>query len=231
MKILSDLRLIRGASGSRHGGIHWYEWKPKDEALTGPTAPDLFLLHPMPHAGSFFNLIAPFLAAGRTVVAPDYPGYGRSDALNVRPTIAVYAEAMIDTIRARNTHGRADLFGFHTGCLLASEMSLNYPEEVHRIVQVDVPYFDEAKRKELLGEDWATGGFVAAFSYPGEKRYPKVRHANLVIATDSSLLEPSGQAAAAIPGCEFLEMAEVKEPALENGAEVISQATIDFLDR
>ena len=228
---MSDLRLIRGASPSRYGGIHWYEWKPKDEALIEEEAPDLLLLHPMPHDGSFFTTIAPFLAAGRTVIAADYPGYGRSDPFGETPSISVYAEAMIDTIRARNTQGRADLLGFHTGCLVATEMALSYPDEIHRTVQVDVPYFLEEKRQQMLGEEWATGGFIAAFNYPCEARYPQLRHDSLVVATGADLLEPTRAAAAAIPACELLEFPEVQAPALENGAEPISAASLAFFDR
>jgi alpha-beta hydrolase superfamily lysophospholipase len=227
---MSDLRIIRGASPSRHGGIHWYEWKPKDEARIGPIAPDLVLLHPMPHDGAFFNTIAPFLAAGRTVIAPDYPGYGRSDPFGGTPSIEIYADAMMDTIRARDTHGKADLFGFHTGCLVATEMSLRYPAEVHRLVEIDVPYFDAVKRRELLDKDWAVGGFVAAFSYPCEERYAKLEHKTLVVATASDLLEPSRNAAEVIPGSVLKEFPDIEASALENGAAAISKATLEFLD-
>jgi len=227
---MSDLRQIRGASPSRFGGIHWFEWKPKDEALVGPAAADLILLHPLPHDGAFFNVIAPYLAAGRTVIAPDYPGYGKSDALGCAPTIEIYAQAMIDMVRARDTHGRVDLFGFHTGCLVATEMSLKYPTEIHRLVQVDVPYFKAKKRKKLLANDWASGGFVAAFNYDCEGRYPLVMHDTLVIATDSDLLEPSWKAATAITGSSLLEFPAVQAPALENGAAAISSAALAFID-
>ncbi|MBT8060396.1 MAG: hypothetical protein KJO33_12415 [Gammaproteobacteria bacterium] len=227
---MSDLRIIRGASPSRHGGIHWYEWKPKDEARIGPEAPDLLLLHPLPRDGAYFNTIAPLLAAGRTVIAAEYPGYGKSDPLHEAPTIRKYAEAMIDTLRARDTHGRADLLGFHEGCLVATEMALNWSDEVHRLIQVDVPYFSEPVRNEMLENDWVKGGFVAAFTYPCENRYPALRHESLVLATDSDLLEPSRAAAAAIRDSRLLEFPEVHEPALENGAVPLSAAALEFLD-
>jgi pimeloyl-ACP methyl ester carboxylesterase len=134
---MSDLRLIRGASPSRFGGIHWFEWKPKDEALVGPAAPDLILLHPEGEDGSFFTAIAPLLTAGRTVIAPDYPGSGKSDPLKVSPTVEIYTDAMIDMIRARDTHGPVNLLGYQEGCLVACEISLRYPTEVNRMVLVD----------------------------------------------------------------------------------------------
>ena len=227
---MSDLRVIRGASHSRYGGIHWHEWKPKDEAAVGPPARDLFVLHPLPHDASFFSVIAPYLAAGRTVVAPEYPGYGKSDPLREDPTIGRYADAMIDVLRARDTHGAADLFGFHTGCLVAVEMSLRYPGEVHRLVQVDVPYYGPTERRRKLREDWAVGGFVAAFSYPCQERYPLVAHDCLLIATDSDLLEPTRTAAATVPGGVLKEFLDIRAPALETGAAAISAATLEFLD-
>ena len=226
---MSDLRMIRGASPSRYGGIHWYEWRPKDEALVGPSEPDLILLHPLPHAGSFFNVIAPYLAAGRTVLAPDYPGYGRSDPLQETPSIAVYAEAMIDVLRGRDTKGAVDLFGFNAGCLVAAEMSLRYPKEVHRQVQVDVPFFTPDARRKMLGEDEATGGFTAVFSYASEDQFPKIVHETLVIATGSNLLEPSREAARSIPGSVLEEFPHLRESVLTNGAAEISKAVLEFL--
>lgn len=228
---MSDLRIIRGASPSRHGGIHWYEWKPKDEARIGPAALDLLLLHPMGKDGTFFSTIAPFLAAGRTVIAAEYPGNGRSDPFNDTPTIGTYADAMIDMVRARNTLGRVDLFGFQAGCLVVAELSLRYPDVVHRQVQVNVPFFNQAKRQEMLAKDWAVGGFIAAFNYPSEERFFKIKHDTLVIATDSVMLDTSRAAARAIRKSELLEFPEVNPPALENGAAVISNATLEFLDR
>ena len=228
---MSDLRIIRGASPSRFGGVHWYEWKPKNEALVGPPAPDLVLLHPLPHDCTYFSVIAPLLAGGRTVIAPDYPGYGKSDALPGMPSIRMYADALIDMLRSRDTHGRVDLFGFHTGCLVATEMSLSYPAEIHRMVQIDVPYFDKAQRDGLLGSECATDGFKATYSYPCEERYPQVKHDTLVIATASDLLDSSRLAAAAVSTSHLLEFQEVSAPALENGAESISRAALEFYDR
>lgn len=196
----------------------------------GPVAPDLVLLHPMPHDGGFFSTIAPLLAAGRTVLAPDYPGYGQSDPLDQEPSIEAYAQAVIDVLRARDTHGAADLLGFHSGCLVATEMALRYSDEVNRTVQIDVPYFTLDKREELLQQEWATGGFRAAFQYASEEHYPRLTHPVLIIATDSSLAVPSRAAAALVPDSDLQEMPGVKEPALIDGAIDLSVAALDFLN-
>lgn len=225
---MSDLRLIRGASNSRYGGIHWYEWKPKEEAVVGPPVRDLFLLHPLPKDGTEFDRIAPYLAAGRTVVAPEYPGYGRSDALREEPTVGKYAEAMIDVVRARDTHGAADLLGHEAGCLVAAEMALRYPSEIHRLVLVDVPFHSAAERREKLREDWAVGGFVAAFSYPSQERFPMVGQACLVVATGCGLQEPTRAAAEALPDSRLIDLPQVSEAPMETGAADISKAALEF---
>ena len=228
---MSDLRLIRGASNSRYGGIHWYEWKPKEEAAVGPPLRDLILLHPLPKDGTVFDRIAPYLAAGRTVLAPEYPGYGRSDALREEPTVGKYAEAMIDVMRARDTHGAADLLGYETGCLVAAEMALRYPSELHRLVMVDVPFYTAAERREKLRDDSAVGGFVAAFSYPSQERFPMVGQSCLVIATGERLLEPTRAAAEALPDSRLLELPQDGDSAMKSAAAEISRAALDFLDR
>ena len=226
---MNEMALTEGDAISRHGRIHFRTWVADDEGVT--TAPVLVLLHPMPHDSGFFSVIAPCLANGRTVVAPDYPGYGASDELAQVPTISLYADAMIEALREAGFKGPYDFFGFHTGCLVAAEISLLYPDETRRLVQVDVPYFDQATRQNLMTTDMAVGGFTAAFSYVGEERFPAIQHDSLVIATASSLLEPSRAAAMAIPGCHLKELPLVEAPALENGAGLISAATLDFLEQ
>jgi pimeloyl-ACP methyl ester carboxylesterase len=224
---VSEIQHTSAHFESDHGQIQVHQWS---NGAPGNAGPDLVLLHPMPHDGLFFGAIAPLLGSGRTVIAPDYPGYGGSDPLDGTPTIGIYAEAMMTALRSREGGLPVDLFGFHTGCLVAVEMSLRYGADVRRLVQVDVPYFDPEKRKELMASDFAVGGFIAAFSYPGEKHYPLLRHDSLVIATSSSLLEPSLAAAAVIPGGSLQKMTDVHEPALENGAEPIARSTLSFLN-
>jgi pimeloyl-ACP methyl ester carboxylesterase len=226
---VQDVITGRGTSASRHGSIHWREWKTTAVAREGVSRPILALLHPLPHAGSFFERIAPLLVARRRVIAPDYPGFGCSDALDSTPTIGLYAEAMIDVLRELSS-APADLFGFHTGCLVGVEMALQFPAEVRRLVQVDVPFFTPEERCDLLSQDRATGGFAAVFSYASQMRYPGLGHECLVLATHSSLLQPSRAAARAIPCCRLREFPEISAPALENGTETIAAAALDFLD-
>lgn len=134
---------------SRHGQVHLRYLLPEGEMTGTPVV----CLHPTPYSGLFYKTIAPYLAAGRGVIAPDYPGYGGSDAGSELPSITEFAEAICDALRVIDAdldiNGPFNLFGFHTGCLVAVEMSLLEPDLVDKLVLVDVPYFQPDKRKEL----------------------------------------------------------------------------------
>lgn len=259
---------------SRHGQIHLRITAP----TSGENAAPLVCLHPTPYSGLFYKTLAPYLAKDRAVIAPDYPGYGGSDAGSDLPSIREFAEAMCDALHELPVNpglkGPFDLFGFHTGCLVAVEMSLIDPDLVGRLVLVDVPYFDSDKRKELyamttkppvftrevaclekswernVGSRWDTQalarsleifteelragegvnrGFHAAFTYPCEAAFATVSKSVQVIATNSSLLEASRTTATLIPGCHLQECPEVEAPAMETWAQVIAEATHDFL--
>lgn len=113
------------------------------------TAAPLLCLHPAPSSGLYFATIMPMLNAGRQVLAPDYPGYGGSDALAEAPTISDYACAMLDLLDAMSLDGNVDVLGFHTGCLVGAEMALEKPGRIRRLLLCDVPYFDTAQRNKL----------------------------------------------------------------------------------
>ncbi len=111
-------------------------------------APPLVCLHPAPYSGLYFTKIMPLL--GRDVIAPDYPGYGGSTRLPAAPSIADYAAVMLECIDALGLEGQVDLFGFHSGCLVAAEMSITAPDRFHRVALCDIPYFDADMQADLI---------------------------------------------------------------------------------
>jgi pimeloyl-ACP methyl ester carboxylesterase len=222
---MADIKQSAGQNLGERFRITWRSWEPANGATKTP----LILLHPLPHSGSFFAAIAPLLAVDRFVFAPDYPGYGASWPLEGPPTISLYAQSVMEAWQAQEISQKPDLFGFHTGCLVAPELALSCPDEVGRLVLVDVPYFSAAECKEKLKEDWAVDGFMAAFSYPAEQLFPAVKKSCLVIATQSALSGPSKAAAAVLPACELVDMPEITAPALEKGASSIAKRTLEFL--
>ena len=109
----------------------------------------LICLHPAPSSGLYFTTVMPLLNRGRTVVAPDYPGYGGSDAAPEEPDIADYAGSMLEFLDTAGFDSPVDVLGFHTGCLVGAEMALAHPDKVRRLILCDVPYFDKEQQAEL----------------------------------------------------------------------------------
>lgn len=118
------------------------------EAAGSRRFPDLLCLHPAPYSGRYFDTVLPLLNDGRRVIAPDYPGYGNSYALSEAPSIADYANAIADAW-LDECDEPVDLLGFHSGCLVAAELSLLQPDRVARLLLIDVPCFDADSRESM----------------------------------------------------------------------------------
>jgi len=129
---------------SRHGQIHL-------RCLAAADGSDrtLICLHPAPSSGLWFATAMPLLNGSRTVLAPDYPGYGGSAGLSSPPNIGDYADAMLDVIADLESTTPVDLLGFHTGCFVGAEMALRQPEVVGQLLLCDVPSFAADQRVAL----------------------------------------------------------------------------------
>lgn len=116
------------------------------------TRPPLVCLHPAPYSGAYFTTVMPLINEGRRVIAPDYPGYGGSYPLAEPPSIADYANALVDSVLEAERGRPVDLLGFHSGCLVAAEMSLIAPARVRHLLLIDIPYFDSETQQTLYGQ-------------------------------------------------------------------------------
>lgn len=128
----------KGYTDGPFGQIHWRMMDAAGEA----TMPDLYCLHPSPFSGLAYTNVMPMLAQNRRVIAPDYPGYGGSDPFKAHPSIAEYAEAMLAVLDDLTRGGTVDLTGFHTGNLVAGEMSLMASHRIRKLALADVPAFN-----------------------------------------------------------------------------------------
>ena len=127
------------------GQIHLRSLAARDEERHPP----LLCLHPAPYSGDYFTTVMPLINRGRRIIAPDYPGYGASYRLDEPPAIGDYAQAVADAMFSGNSDGPVDLLGFHSGCLVAAELSLIAPERVRRLLLIDIPYFDADTQQKL----------------------------------------------------------------------------------
>lgn len=118
----------------------------------GPaTAPPLLMLHPTPKSGWIWEPLMTALATGRTVVAPDTPGYGASDAPAAPATIPDLAAEMLALMTTLSRQGLVpdgafDVAGYHTGSVIAVAMANAARDRVRRIVPVSLPLYDAGER-------------------------------------------------------------------------------------
>ena len=91
----------------------------------------------------------PLLNEHRTLIAPDYPGYGGSDPAPEPASVELYASAMLELLENYPVDGPVDILGFHTGCLVANEMALMAPASIRRLLLCDVPYFTADQQAAL----------------------------------------------------------------------------------
>ena len=130
----------------RYGQIHVREARPLNDVVNEPP---LVLLHQSPLSGRMFDHFIPYLAQERLVIALDTPGYGESDRPDARPSAENYASAMVEAVQS--AYGAPfDLLGYHTGAGLGVVAAAQHPELIRRLVLIAMPFFDDAKRNEIL---------------------------------------------------------------------------------
>ncbi len=99
----------------------------------------VLLLHGVPETASCWKQVAPHLAAGRRVLAPDLPGLGGSSypgPFDVASLVSQLAALVENEVPG----GRVDVVGHDWGGSLALALAGARPELVRRLVVVNAPY-------------------------------------------------------------------------------------------
>jgi pimeloyl-ACP methyl ester carboxylesterase len=143
------MRIERAYTTCGFGQMHY--------RAAGPThalAPTVLLLHQNPASSYEYEALIERLAGDRRVIAFDTPGYGMSDPPPAPPGIAAYAAAFGEAIDALGLAGPLDVYGFHTGTLLAIELAIQRADKVGRIALTGIPMYPAedcaAKLREAL---------------------------------------------------------------------------------
>jgi len=133
----------RGYVDGRFGQIHYRSARPASGA--SKLAP-IVLFHQNPNSSYEYELLVRELGKDRVAIALDSPGYGESDRPAAPPTMSDIAGAMADALDAlgygsgAKKGGKVDVFGFHTGVFIASELAVQRPDLVRRVVMSGIPF-------------------------------------------------------------------------------------------
>lgn len=143
--------ITRAYTRCRHGQLHYRVAGPTNSANV-----PVVLLHQNPSSGYEYEALIDALASDRRAFAFDTPGYGMSDAPPSPPGMAGYAAAFSDGLDALEADGllagAIDLYGFHTGTLLCSELAIARPDRVRRVALTGIPMFPADVSAKKLDE-------------------------------------------------------------------------------
>jgi pimeloyl-ACP methyl ester carboxylesterase len=101
-----------------------------------PDAPAILLLHGFPTSSHMFRNLIPILAERYHVIAPDYPGFGWSDAPDHTAfayTFGHYA-SMVDTLMTKMSVDRYAMYVMDYGAPVGYRLALMHPERVSALV-------------------------------------------------------------------------------------------------
>lgn len=141
----------KGYVDGPYGQIHFHLAHPS----TGPgekTAVAFF--HQNPKSAEEYRPLLEIMGQDRLVVAFDTPGYGESDRPDTPPDMAGIADAMAVALKelglGSDGNGPVDVFGFHTGVFIASELAVRHPDLVRKVALSGIAYYPQAYRDERL---------------------------------------------------------------------------------
>lgn len=138
------MTLVRRAyAETAYGQVHYREAGRRE-------TPPLLMLHQAPSHSEMYQELMQRMAEDYRCIAPDLPGYGNSDPLDVAPTIKRYALAMyefLETLDISHCH----LFGHHTGAAIAVQLEYDYPGTARRIALSGPPLLSDEVKRALPG--------------------------------------------------------------------------------
>src|SRR5579863_6454207 len=113
-----------------------------------PTAPKLLLLHGFPSASHMFRDLIPLLADRFHIIAPDLPGFGKSDLPGRGLTFDRIAE-IIDRFTEVVGFDRYAVYVFDYGAPTGFRLAVKHPERITAIISQNGNAYEEG-----LSEGW-----------------------------------------------------------------------------
>ena len=128
--------LRHGYVDSPYGQLHYSSARPPGATAGRGGRTPVVLLHQSPNSSVEFDALVPALGRDRIAIAIDTPGYGGSDGPREIPAIEDYARAIAAGLQGLGFGAGqpVDLFGYHTGSKIATEIAIRHPSLVRRLM-------------------------------------------------------------------------------------------------
>lgn len=177
----TDIRIWRHYVNGRHGQVHVLSAKPSDSDT--PLKTPLICLHHSPMSGDVYLDFLPIMAKDRVVHCPDTPGFGSSDRPAYKPSIADYGQGVADALvdMGFTDDNPVDIFGFHTGSMVATELALARPELVRKMILIGFPYYPADERAVMEQR------FVTPYAFLTDPAYVPSMYKRMVLDADNAL--------------------------------------------
>jgi pimeloyl-ACP methyl ester carboxylesterase len=162
----------------------------------GPTdAPTVVLLHGFPSSSHMFRNLIPALESRYHVIAPDYPGFGQSDApdrAQFRYTFATFADH-VDELLTRLKIDRYALYVMDYGAPVGYRLALKHPQRVTALVIQNGNAYAEGLREfwKPIKAYWASGSKADREVLRAGTTLEATREQYLDGVKDASRIDPS----------------------------------------
>lgn len=147
----SEVTYKKGYVDGPYGQLHYHSACP----VSGPgDKTPLVMFHQNPKSSFEYRHLIREMGNDRLVVAIDTPGYGESDdppnPLTMPEVTAALVGGAQSVLTEKGLSGPVDVFGFHTGALIAADAANAEPDFVRRVILSGIPYHDDAYADEFL---------------------------------------------------------------------------------
>lgn len=132
------------------GQIHVRMAQPSNQA--DDVRPPVAFFHHTPGSSRLYEAVVPLLARDRLVLSFDTPGYGLSDRPPTQPVISDYAAVLGGALAALVDGQSVDVVGHMTGSFIATDIAVERPDLVRRVVLSRSPVFKTETRARRLPE-------------------------------------------------------------------------------
>ena len=129
----TTIAIERGLVRTHTGYVHY---------RAAGSGPPILLVHINQQSSALYLELLQALAPCMRAVAIDYPSHGSSDPIDWQPSINTYARCALEVMDALGIE-RMSALGEAVGAAVATELAVQFPERIERIVLVNCPFYPD----------------------------------------------------------------------------------------